>query len=261
MRSLWSGALNFGLINIPVRLYSPEKEHELKFHFLHKEDFSPIRFAKICRADGREIPYEDIVRGYEYQKGDYVVLTDEDIEKINVKKSKMIQIAEFVDQKEIDPIYFQKVYYLEPGKNAEKPYALLREALKRTKKVGIAQFVLRTKEHLGAVKPQGNMLILDQMKFKEDIRSPKELNIPDMEVSVRELHMAIQLIEQLTAPFKPEEFKDTYTKEVEDLIKAKAKGGAPRVKGKEPQPTKVSDLMDILKASLERERKKTVAVK
>jgi DNA end-binding protein Ku len=262
MRSIWSGALNFGLINIPVKLYSAVEEKELRFHFLHKEDLSPIRFAKVCRSDGREVPFDDIVKGYEYQEGDYIVLTDEDFKQANPKKTKTIEIAEFVEEKDIDPIYFERPYFLEPDKNAEKPYALLREALKRSKKVGIAKYVIRNKEHLGAVKVRGKVLVLDQMKFKEEIRDPKELKTPGTEsVGGKELEMAIKLIDQLTEKFKPEEFKDTYTEELEELISEKAKGHRPKGKQKAPQLTKVSDLMDVLRASLERERKKTTSSK
>lgn len=259
-RSIWSGALSFGLINIPVKLYAAALNTDLRFHFLHKEDLSPIRFAKVCRADGREIPFDDIVKGYEYQKGDYIMLTDEDFEKANPRKAKTIEISEFVDEKGIDSVYFERPYFLGPDKNAEKPYALLREALKKSKKVGVARFVLRNKEHLAAVKVQGNVLVLNQMKFREEIRDPKEIDAPGAEhVSARELAMAISLIEQLTDKFRPEQFRDTYKKELETLIAEKAKGHRPKAKEAAPQLTKVSDLMNALKASLERERKKTAS--
>jgi DNA end-binding protein Ku len=260
MRAMWSGALNFGLINIPVKLYSASEDQGLHFHFLHKDDLSPIRFAKICKADGREIPFDDIVRGFEWEDGNYVVLTDEDLKKADVKKTKMIEIMDFVDQKEVDPMYFEKPYFLEPDKNADKPYALLREALKKSKKLGIARFVIREKEHLGAIEARGKVIVLEQMKFANELRDPKGLNLPGSEnVQAKEVEMALKLIEQLTSKFKPEQYKDQYTEEVRELITQKAKGRKLKPKGKEPQPTKVADLMDILKASLEKEKKKTHA--
>jgi DNA end-binding protein Ku len=259
MRAIWSGALNFGLINIPVKLYSASEDKQLHFHYLHKTDHSPIRFAKVCRADGKEVPYEDIVKGYEYQDGDYVILTEDDFKKANVKKTKMIEIMDFVEQAEVDPVYFEKPYYLEPDKNSEKPYALLREALKRSKKIGIAKFVIREKEHLGAIKAKGSAIVLDQMRFKDEVRDPKGLNLPDAKVQGRELEMALKLIDQLTGTFKPEQYKDTYTEELEAVIAQKAKGKKPKAKGKAPEPTKVGDLMSILRASLEKERKTAAA--
>src|SRR5215211_1486354 len=142
MRALWTGSLSFGLINIPMKLYSATQEHGLNFDMLHKKDLSPIRYARICKADGKEIPYKDIVKGYEYQKGDYVVLVEEDFKRANIKKTKSIEMIEFTKESEINPLYYEKPYYLEPDKGADKAYVLLREALLKSKKVGIAKFVL-----------------------------------------------------------------------------------------------------------------------
>jgi DNA end-binding protein Ku len=262
MRAIWSGALNFGLINIPIKLYSASEERELSFHYLHKADLSPVRFAKVCKQEEKEIPYEDIVKGYEYQAGEYVIMTDDDFKKANVQRTKMIEILDFVDEKEVDSMYFEKPYFLEPDKLAGKPYALLREALKRSKKIGIAKFVLRSKEHLAAVKPQGKVLLLNQMKFQEELRTPEKLSLPGAEkLNPRELEMALRLIDQLTTGFKPEEYKDTYTEELKEIIAEKAKGKRPKARGKEPQPTKVEDLMSMLKASLEKERKRSPATR
>lgn len=259
MRSIWSGALSFGLINVPVKLYSGSEDRELKFHFLHKTDLSPIKYARICQAEGREVPYEDIVRGYEYAKGNFVVLTDEDLEKANVRKMKTIEILDFVDANDIDPIYFEKPYFLEPDRGAEKPYALLREALARSKKVGVAKFVIRNREHIGALKAFGRALLLDQLKYQAELRSPETLNLPTAEVGARELEMALRLIEELSSSFKPANYKDTYTEDLKQVIRQKAKGKVVKPKGKEPAPTGVDDLMAVLRASLERERKKAAA--
>ena len=159
MRSIWSGALSFGLINIPVRLYSGTEEHALSFDLLHKKDLSPIRYARICKEDGKEIPYQDIVKGYEYQKGEYVVVTEEDFKAVDMEKTNAIEIVQFTPKSEIDAIFYEKPYFLEPGKGADKPYALLRETLQRSKKVGVVKFVFRNREHLGIIEPYGNAII------------------------------------------------------------------------------------------------------
>jgi DNA end-binding protein Ku len=255
MRAIWSGSLSFGLVNIPVKLYSATGENRLNLDMLHKKDLSPIRYARICRADGKEVPWEDIVKGYEYRTGDYVVLTDEDFKKANVEKTKAIEIEQFTKESEIDTIYFEKPYYLEPEKGAEKAYALLRESLKKSKKIGIAKFVLRNRERLAAIKPSGNVLVLEQMRFREEIRDPKELNLPDnKKASNKEIDMALALIQQLTEVFAPNKFKDTYIDELKQVIAAKAKGKPVKAKGRELKPTEVSDIMAMLKKSLEKEK-------
>ncbi|MBI3952361.1 MAG: Ku protein, partial [Candidatus Doudnabacteria bacterium] len=184
--------------------------------------------------------------------GDYVVLTEEDFKKANVRKTKTIDIIDFTDEKQIDSIYYEKPYYLEPDKGAAKAYGLLMEALNKAKKVGVAQFVIRNKEHLGVIKPYKNLIVLNQLRYKSEIKPIDELQIPKPE-SVRkgEIEMALKLINQLTAPFKPDQFKDTYVEELKDVIKQKARGRKPKAKGREPKATEVSDIMTMLKASLE----------
>ena len=256
MKAIWTGALSFGLVNIPVRLYSATESHGLELDMLHKKDLSPIRYARICRIDGKEIPYDQIVKGYEYEKGDYVVLTDEDFKKANVKKTKTIDIIDFAEEDDIDSMYFEKPYYLEPEKGAFKAYALLREAIKKSKKVGVAKFVLRNREHLAALRVKGNAIILNQLRFDEEIRKP-DLNLPGKEkASNREIDMALTLIEHLTSHFKPEDYKDTYIKDVKQIINQKLKGKKPKAKGKEKDvaPTEVHDIMAMLKESLEKQR-------
>ncbi|HYE59867.1 MAG TPA: Ku protein [Candidatus Kapabacteria bacterium] len=255
MRAIWSGSLSFGLVNIPVKLYSAVERKELSFHYLHATDLSPIRFAKVCRADGQEIAYEDIVKGYEYEDGDYIVLTEEDFEKANVKETHVIDIEQFVREQEIDTKLFERPYYMGPEKGAAKAYTLLTEALKKAKKVGIAKFVLRKREHLCAVKPEGHMLILHQMRFQEELRSPEEITIPETtESGKKEIDMALELIDYLTAPFRPEQHKDTYTDAVKAVIEEKASGKVPAVRGHAPEPVKVKDLMAVLRQSLEQEK-------
>lgn len=254
MRSIWSGVLSFGLINIPIKVYSATAGTDLKLNMLHKTDLSPIRYAKVCKADGRELAQADIVKGYEYQDGDYVVLTDEDFKQVNKRKSETIDVLDFVKESEINFIYFEKPYYLEPDKGASKAYALLIAALKKSKKVGVAKFVLHNKEHLGVIKPNDNLLILEQMRFEDEIAAPTTLNIPKHDSPrAKELTMALSLIDHLTEKFEIEHYHDTYREELDQLIKDKIKGHKPKkTKEKIPAPSKSTDLMMLLKESLER---------
>jgi DNA end-binding protein Ku len=256
-RPIWSGSLSFGLVNIPVRLFSATREETLDFDLLRKSDLSPIKYLRVSRVDGEEVPYDELVRGYEYRKGDYVVLTEEDFRKADVKKTKSIDILDFTEEKEIDPVYYEKPYYLEPQKGAEKPYVLLIDALKKAGKVGIAKFVLRTRERLAVVRPMENILVLEQMRYEREIKSTEGLNIPqDIRVDERELEMALTLINHMTEAYEPSGFKDTYNQELMDVIEEKAKGQTVRPKGEEPQPTEVKNLMETLKKSLEEAQNK-----
>ncbi|TAN28404.1 MAG: Ku protein [Actinomycetota bacterium] len=253
MRALWSGSLSFGLINVPVRIYTGiENRHGIEFNMLHNKDLSPIRYARVCRKDGQEIPIEDIVKGYEYQDGDFVVLTDDDIKKANPEKTNTITIKQFANESEIDIRYFDKPYYLEPAKGAEKPYVLLREALAKSGKIAVCTFVLRNREHLAAVKPAGQALVLEQMRFTDEIREPDGLKLPPAtDVSTQEIDLALKLVNQLTEAFNPQDFHDTYTDELEEIIEEKAKGKRPVRKARQPARTHSKDLMAILKASLD----------
>lgn len=259
MRALWSGALSFGLINIPVKIYSASKDRALKFRMLDKHSLCPIGYVKVCKTDNSEVRPEDIVKGYEYEKGDYIVLSDEDFKRANAKKTSTIDIVSFTDAKDIDPKFFDKPYYIEPEKKAEKAYVLLREALKQSNKVGIARYVLREKEHIGILKPDNRMLILEQLRFTDEIRDPEDLRIPGKaDYSKKELDIALELINQLSEPFKPTEFKDTFTEELKEVIETKAKGKRPKKKGKKPEinATEITDFMSILKKSLERSKQR-----
>jgi DNA end-binding protein Ku len=252
MRAIWSGSIGFGLVNIPVKLYSASQAREgLDLDMLHKKDHSPIRYARICREDGKEIPYEDVVKGYEYKKGDYIVLTQEDLKKADVKRTESIDIKQFADEAEIDSRYYEKPYYLEPEKGADRAYALLRDALAKSGKVALAKYAMRARDNMGAIKPIGNALVLVQMRFPADVRNPKDLKFPTEKAKSEELQMAMALIKQLDKPFIPEDWHDTYTEELEEVIEEKAMGHKPKAKGKEPRDTQVKDLMATLKASLE----------
>lgn len=257
MRSIWSGAISFGLIHIPVKLYSAVIESSLDFDMLRKGDLCPIRYARICRDTGEEVPWQDIVKGYEYKKGDYVILEDEDFKRANVAKTQTIDVVDFVNAGEVDSVYLEKPYYLEPVKEARKAYALLREALKKTGRAGLALFVLRNRQHLALLKPEGDLLILNQMRFVSEIRRPEGLNLPhEAEANKKELDMAIRLIDELSEPFRPERFHDTYREELERVIEEKALGRTPETRGEAPVPTAVPDLMAKLRESLETAKKK-----
>ncbi|MBI3342367.1 Ku protein [Candidatus Curtissbacteria bacterium] len=251
MRSIWSGSISFGLVNIPVNLFSATNQERIDLDMLHKKDMSKIRFARVCESEEKEVPYQEIIRGYQLEDGQYVPIEKSDFEKVDVKKSKTIEIQDFAQVEQIDSIYFEKPYYLEPGKNADKPYALLRDALKKSKKAALAKFVLRNKEHLSVIKPMGRILILNQLRFQSEIRSPVDLSLPDhkFEEGV-ELDMAIEIVDKMSQPFRPELYKDTYNEVLQKLIDEKAKGKKVKVHGKEPEPTEVGDLMAKLKESL-----------
>jgi DNA end-binding protein Ku len=233
-------------------MFSGVHVHEgLDLDMLHKEDHAPIRYARICKKDGKEIDWDDIVKGFQYREGEYVVLTDADFDKANPKKTQTIDIHQFVVNDEIDIRYFDKPYYLEPVKGGEKAYALLRAALEKSDKLALARFVMHQKEHMGVIKPVGRALVLNQMRFPTDIRQPANLTFPtDAELTDKEVEVAIKLIQQETKHFIPEDFHDTYTEELEEIIKAKTKGVKPKARSKAPEDTPAGDLMSALKASL-----------
>lgn len=252
MRALWKGSISFGLVNIPVKMFTASREQELKFIMLHKKDMSQIRYAKMCKQEEKEVPWEEIVKGFEYEPGEYVVLNDEDFQKANLAKSKAIEIVDFVKESEIDPLYYTKPYFLEPEKSAGRAYALLREALFKSKKVGIAKFVLHNREHLAVLKPYENVIVLNEMRYASEVIATDELTLPPKEPSSdKELAIALKLIDHLTTSFKPEKYKDTYIDEMKEIIEKKAKGKKIHPKGQEPKPSKVQDIMSLLKASLE----------
>jgi DNA end-binding protein Ku len=235
-------------------MYSGTNPHEgIDLNMLHKEDHSPIRFARICRKDGEEIPWNDIVKGYEYRDGDYVELTKKDLAEIDARKTQTIDIQQFVNEPDIDIRYFEKPYYLEVVKGGEKAYALLHAALEKSHKLALAKFVLHEREHVAVIKPVGRALVLNQMRYPTDLREAGDLHLPtSKDVSTKELEMALALVKQETRPFIPEDLHDTYTEELEELIKDKTKGKKPAKahKAAVPEKTSADDLMGALKASL-----------
>lgn len=255
MRSIWTGAIGFGLVNIPIKMYSAVRESSLDLDMLDQKDHANIRFKRVNEITGKEVPWEHIVKGYKLD-GQYVVLTDDDFEKASPEKTKIIGINEFVDETEIEGIYYETPYYLEPDRSGGPAYVLLRDALHKTGKVGFGSFVMRNKEGLCLIKPVEKVLVLNRIRWAQEIRPPEELKIPGASPKPAEMKMAIQLIESLSGPFDIEKYKDTYTNELLKIIKAKAKGvKAPKSSLRVVHSTQSKDLLAQLKASLGSKRK------
>ena len=249
MRAIWSGAIGFGLVNIPVKLFSGSQESSLDLDMLDKKDHARIHYQRVNEDTGKVIDYKNIVKGYKLN-GDYVILEDEDFKKARAEKTKRVNIEAFIDETEIETVYYETPYYLEPAKGGERAYVLLRDALEKSGKVGVGSFVLRSKEQLCVIKPYENILLLEKIRFAEEIRKTSELKVPTAKAKPTEMKMALSLINQLTTEFDITEYKDTYTASLMKFIKAKAKGG----KTKEPvlkvTHRKPMDLMEQLKASI-----------
>ncbi|MFY9604568.1 MAG: Ku protein [bacterium] len=259
MRPLWKGALSFGLVNIPVRLYAATENKWLKFRFLHEPCLTPIKYQKHCPSCGREVPQEEIVRGYEYEKGRFVIIREEDLERIPVKTTKSIDILDFVSLAEIDPVYYDRTYYLEPADGGDKAYALLLQAMEGAGRVAVAKIVIRSKESLAAVRVREGCLVLETMFWADEIRSPAALKLPQQpEVHEKEIQMARSLIENLSAPFAPEKYTDEYRRALLEVIEAKIEGK--EVVGVEPAPQdKVVDLLAALEESIKLAQKTQAA--
>jgi DNA end-binding protein Ku len=251
MRAIWTGAIGFGLVNIPVKMYSASQQSDLDLDMLDKKGHSRIKFKRVSQETGKEIPWSNIVKGYKYQ-GDYVILSDKDFEQASPKKSKFIEITDFILETEVDSIYFETPYFLAPEKSGMKAYALLREALKKSGKAGVGSFVLRNKEHLCILRPYKHIIVLNRLRFAEEIRDPSELSAPKEKPKPSEMKMALTLIDQLTNSFDIKKFKDTYTAELLKLIKAKAKGKSIKQPELKVTHRRTNDLMGQLKASLKK---------
>jgi len=269
MRSMWNGTISFGLVTIPVALYPATRREELSFRLLRKSDHSPVNYKRVAEADGKEVPWSDIVKGYEYDKGKFVVIKEEDFKRVDLEAAaQTIDIIDFVPVDEINPMYFQKPYYLEPAKGGDKPYALLREALGDSGRVGIAKVVIRTREHLAGVKAQGDALILEIMHFADELVDAEDLKFPkSKQARPREVAMAKKLIEGMTTEWDPEKYKDEYRTQLMAMIEEKVKHpehkhAAPKSK---KHPSNVIDLMSVLQQSLSQAKpakaKKTKATK
>ena len=257
--AIWSGAINFGLVTIPVKLFTAVRTDELSFNMLHAKDEGRIKYERICSVDQKPVPWDEIVKGYEYEKGEYVVLTDEDFKKVNPEATQSVDILEFVDLDTINPMFFDKPYYLEPSKQGKHAYALLREALTESNKVAIARVVIRTKEYIAAVKPIGEALVLELMHWANEIVESSTLELPGNEALPEgEMKMARMLIDTMSVQaFEPEKFKNKYHDELLAMIEARAQGKElPKAKKAAAPRSKVVNLMDVLAQSLEESKKR-----
>jgi DNA end-binding protein Ku len=254
-RPIWSGTISFGLVSVPVRMFSATESKELRFHFLDKRDLQPIGYEKVRRDTGKPVDPDDIVRGFEVEKGQYVTLEEEDLDRLDIELTKTIDILDFANLGEIDPIYFRKAYYLAPQEGAEKPYRLLVRALEDTGKVGIAKVVIRNKQHLAALRSWNGTLVLETMYYADEVRQPEKVD-GKARLQQPEVDMAKSLVENLSEPFKPDKYDDTYRKELLDLLRAKAKG-KPLPEPEAAEEGEVVDLLAALRESVERTQKKS----
>jgi DNA end-binding protein Ku len=261
-RPIWKGMISFGLVSVPVALYPAEESHQLSFSMLDKRDFSPVGYKRYNKTTGREVPWNDIVKGYEYEKDQYVVMTDEDFRRANVQQAKSVDITTFVDADEIPPQYFETPYYLVPEARGQKVYALLRETLRAANKIGVGEVVIRTAHHLAAVVPVGDALMMITMRYADEIREGKAFDFPSRSlknagIKPKEVELARKLIEDMAGPFKPEDFEDTYNEDLMHRIEEKVKSGQtqeltkPEGEKQAKGSAKVIDLMELLKRSID----------
>jgi DNA end-binding protein Ku len=260
MRPIWTGTISFGLVSVPVRMFPATESKELRFHFLHKKDLTPIAYEQVRRDDREPVDPDEIVRGFEIEKGRYVPLEDEDLDRLDIELTHSIDILDFAELDEIDPVYFRKAYYLMPAGGAEMPYRLLVRALEETGKVGIAKVVIRNKQHLAAVRPYEGLLLLETMYYADEVRSPEALDgdLGSTRLRSAEVEMAKSLVENLGEPFEPEKYDDTYRKELLDLIQATADGQTLPEPEKQ-QEAEVVDLLAALRESVERTKRQRKA--
>ena len=253
MRPIWKGAISFGMVTIPVKLYTATTSKDVRFRLLHKDDGAPIEEKRFCTADGKEVAWDDLVRGYEVSKGEFVVLDPEDIDAAKPESSTTIEIGDFVEADEIDPVYFEKSYFLEPTEVGGKPFSLLKRALEETERVALARVTIRTRERLATLRVYEDTLMVETMFWPDEIRSTGVLDLPEggeKTVRAKELSMARSLVESLADRFKPDEYTDTYRTALEKLIEQKMRGETRNAKRRKPEP-KVIDLMEALKASVD----------
>lgn len=254
MRSIWNGSISFGLVSIPIKMYSGSEDQRIDLDMLDSHDHERIRYKRVNEKTGEEVEWKDIVKGYKSDEG-YVILEDEDFEHANQKKSKTIDIEEFIEEDDVSDVLFKKPYFLEPQKEGGKSYNLLRDALKKTGKLGVATFVMRQKEHLSLIGVYKNALVLHVIRFDTEIRNPTDLKLPKTKVAKKEVDMALSLIEQYTTKFDPEKYKDVYNNQLLKIIKDKAAGKKPKVEKIDDTPTPAKDLMSKLKDSLDKKKK------
>ena len=257
-RATWKGTVSIGLVSIPVEMFAGVREHRPKFRLLCPKDRSPVNYQRVCRSTGKPIAWEDLVKGYEVEKGKFVVLTKEDFETAALEKSKTVEVVDFVDPTEIDPRYYETAYVLVPGAGGDRAYALLREAIRDERKVGIGKIILREAQHLVSLSTLGNALVLTMMRYADELVDMDSFALPKVAVREKELKMARSLVDGLAEAWHPEKYDDEYRKNLQRVIAAKAKGKEPRLKdeGLEPKQAAVLDLMDRLRKSLASSPKK-----
>lgn len=255
MRSIWNGSISFGLVSIPIKLFSGSEDRALDLDMLDSHDGERIRYKRVNEKTGKEVAWKDIVKGYKKDDA-YIVLEKEDFENANLKKSKTIDIEQFIKETEVADVLFKKPYFVKPQKDGAKSYALLRDALKKTKKLGVATFVMRQKEHLSLIGVYNNALVLHIIRFDDEIRDTADLELPEAKVGKKEVDMAISLIDQYTEEFDVSKFKDVYNEQLLKIIESKASGKVAKPEKFEAKPTPAKDLMAQLKASLEKRKKK-----
>jgi DNA end-binding protein Ku len=254
MRPIWRGAISFGLVNIPIGLYPATRREELKFRFLRASDLSPVNYKRVAEADGKEVPWDQIVKGYEHEKGKFIALKEEDFKRADIEATETVDIINFVEMEEVDPLLFYKPYYMEVGRGGDKAYLLLREALAKNSKIGIAKVVIRARQHLAAIKPQKKGLMLELMRFPEELVDISEFKAPrETRVSKQELEMASKLVQSMTSPWKPEQYQDEYRRALERVIEEKIQHPEkplPAKPRKQP-PSNIIDLVSVLEKSIQ----------
>ncbi|MBA2623130.1 MAG: Ku protein [Chthoniobacterales bacterium] len=254
MRAIWKGSISFGLVNIPIALYPATRKEELKFRLLRAADHSPVNYKRVAEADGKEVPWDQIVKGYEYEKGKFVVLGEKDFQRVDLEATQTVDIQDFVDVDEIDPMFFYKPYYLEPQKGGDKAYVLLREALAEGKKVGIAKVIIKTRQYLAGVKATKHALVLELMHFAAELSDAEKLNVPKtLEPGKREMEMAKALVESMSSKWDPKKYKDDYREALLEVIEDKVEAGGKEIEDKPKEKkasTKVIDLVAVLQQSL-----------
>ena len=258
-RSIWKGSIAFGLVNIPIELYSAVRDHRPKFRLLHAKDEAPVKYERVCQTEGKPVAWEDLVKGYEFEKGQFVVLTRDDFKTAALEKTKTIDILDFVDPEEIDERYFETPYYLQPGKGADRAYALLRVAIRESGRIGVGKIILRDAQHLAAIEVIEDALVLTMMRFADELADLDDFKFPSSTgLRKQELTMARQLVENLSASWDPAKYTDEYRDNLMRVIQGKLKGRKPKLQAREtPQQAGVIDLMSRLKASLERREAET----
>ena len=254
MRAIWKGSISFGLVNIPIALYPATRREELKFRLLRESDHSPVNYKRVAEKDGKEVPWGEIVKGYEYEKGKFVVLNEKDFQRVDLEATQTVEIQDFVDVDEIDPMYFYKPYYLEPQKGGDKAYVLLRDVLSKTNKVGIAKVIIKTRQYLAGVKATKHALVLELMHFAQELSDAEKLNVPKKsEPAKREMDMGRALVESMSAKWDPTKYKDDYRDALLEVIEEKVESGGKEIEEKpkaKKQSSKVIDLVAVLQQSL-----------